>query len=551
MTTTLMPLPKQQFLSNLGTPLVGGKVYTYAAGTSNLKATYTDAAGTTPQPNPIPLNLRGEPAAPIFWSGNYKVEVRDLLDNVIYTVDNFNTDPANLWGLVNQLATTNAAALIGFLFPGTGAVLRTVSDELNEVLVNVKRFGAKGDGVTNDNPALLKAVQWAIDNLPAKLYFPKGTYLYTNLGNLAKTGLTLEGESDRGVVLKCTSTTAAHSALLLDAFASGSGTDPFIQRCNLRNITLEGNALTAKIIDAQGLARCNWQNVVVRTAEPTTGIGVHLRGVQLSTFTNLICSTDLDAMATKPREGLRLEEGRRAGVSVGNSSNNLFLSTYQEGMPIGIRILGGDQNTFVGGSPESNTVYGLLVGVGCRYNTFIGTSFESSASTADIGDGGISTQFINIYSSKAILLQGRGAKVSGGFFERIEIQAGATKNCIENVTFNHWASGAGGFYDSGTATEWKNLYDEDAAKFVYPLKDRTGIAVGATPFQWTNTTGQYVEVILQTGVVTQIRILRGTDSWLNPTAIPGKHLLAPTDIIEVSYSAAPGMSYVPHNGFQG
>jgi hypothetical protein len=42
MITTLMPLPKQQFLSAVGTPLVGGKVYTYAAGTNNPKPTYTE-----------------------------------------------------------------------------------------------------------------------------------------------------------------------------------------------------------------------------------------------------------------------------------------------------------------------------------------------------------------------------------------------------------------------------------------------------------------------------------------------------------------------------
>lgn len=144
-TTTLMPLPKQQFLSVLGTPLVGGKVYTYAAGTSNPKATYTDAAGTINQPNPIPLNVRGEPASPIYWSGNYRVEVHDLLDNLVYTVDNFNTDPAGLWDLVKSFG----ASLIGFIHSGLGAVARTVQDKLRDT-VNPKDFGAKCDGVTDD-----------------------------------------------------------------------------------------------------------------------------------------------------------------------------------------------------------------------------------------------------------------------------------------------------------------------------------------------------------------------------------------------------------------
>jgi hypothetical protein len=152
-TTSLMPLPKQQFLSAVGAPLVGGSIYTYAAGTNNPKATYTDSAGTVPQANPIPLNARGEPNSPIYWSGAYKVEVRDLLGNVVYTVDNFNTDPAGVWGFMTNLASTVGASLMGFLQAGAGAIKRTVQDKLRDTL-SAKDFGAKGDGVTDDFAAL-------------------------------------------------------------------------------------------------------------------------------------------------------------------------------------------------------------------------------------------------------------------------------------------------------------------------------------------------------------------------------------------------------------
>lgn len=76
---------KQQYFSNAGLPLVGGKLYTYIAGTTTPKLTYTDADGTNPNTNPIILDARGE--ATVFWSGSYKVELRDALDNVIWTVD--------------------------------------------------------------------------------------------------------------------------------------------------------------------------------------------------------------------------------------------------------------------------------------------------------------------------------------------------------------------------------------------------------------------------------------------------------------------------------
>lgn len=175
MFTSLMPNPKQQYFGNNGTPLPNGKVYTYAAGTSTPKQTFTDSAGTTPQANPIILNTRGEPANAIFWSGSYKVEVRDSLNNIIYTVDNYNTDPAGLWTLVATLLTSAGASMIGFIQAGAGAVLRTVLDKLRET-VSAMDFGMVADGVTDDLPAL---------NLAIASLSNQGTFVYPTAGRIS------------------------------------------------------------------------------------------------------------------------------------------------------------------------------------------------------------------------------------------------------------------------------------------------------------------------------------------------------------------------------
>lgn len=77
---------KQQYFNNAGDFLNGGKLYTYIAGTSTPKATYSDAAGTVPNTNPIILDTRGE--ALIYWAGSYKAVLTDSLGNIIWTVDN-------------------------------------------------------------------------------------------------------------------------------------------------------------------------------------------------------------------------------------------------------------------------------------------------------------------------------------------------------------------------------------------------------------------------------------------------------------------------------
>ena len=85
--TTLTPTPKQQFLDANGNPLSGGKVYTYAAGTTTPLVTYTDSSGSVPNTNPIILDSRGEAA---IWLGvaSYKLKLTTSTDVEIWTVDN-------------------------------------------------------------------------------------------------------------------------------------------------------------------------------------------------------------------------------------------------------------------------------------------------------------------------------------------------------------------------------------------------------------------------------------------------------------------------------
>lgn len=83
----VMPPGKQAYYRTDGTPLVGGRLRTFAAGTSTPKATFSDAAGTIANTNPVVLDARGE--ATVYWSGAYKVQLEDSLGAVIWTVDNF------------------------------------------------------------------------------------------------------------------------------------------------------------------------------------------------------------------------------------------------------------------------------------------------------------------------------------------------------------------------------------------------------------------------------------------------------------------------------
>lgn len=109
---TISPVPKLQFSDQNGAPLAGGLVYTYEAGTTNLRTTYTTAAETTPNPNPIVLDASGQ--ADIFLQAGlgYKFVLQNSLATTIWTVDNVTA--AGTMSLQNA----NAVAITGGTMAG-------------------------------------------------------------------------------------------------------------------------------------------------------------------------------------------------------------------------------------------------------------------------------------------------------------------------------------------------------------------------------------------------------------------------------------------------
>ena len=108
----LSPNPKQQFFDANGQPLVGGKVYTYAAGTTTPVVTYVDAAGVTTNTNPIILDSRGMANIWLDTTVSYKYAVFDALDVPIFTTDNI--------GVTLTTASFAAPPVIGSTTPNSG-----------------------------------------------------------------------------------------------------------------------------------------------------------------------------------------------------------------------------------------------------------------------------------------------------------------------------------------------------------------------------------------------------------------------------------------------
>lgn len=145
---TALPLPnaRTQFIDADGAPLVGGQVFTYIPGTMTGKTTWQDTDQTILNTNPIVLDDLG--SAAIWAVGAIRQIVYDALGNLIW-----DQVTSNVLDRVAAKDLSNAT----YLAPFTGAVSRGAISKLAD-WVSVKDFGAIGDGVTDDGPALTAAL---------------------------------------------------------------------------------------------------------------------------------------------------------------------------------------------------------------------------------------------------------------------------------------------------------------------------------------------------------------------------------------------------------
>jgi hypothetical protein len=111
------------------------RLFTYDAGTSTPRLTWSDAAESTPNANPIILDANGQ--AQIFYRGNYRLELRQpvaLGGAVIWSVDNFNIPDPNASSSIQFAAGSAASPSVRF----TGATTSGLySPAANEVAMSI------------------------------------------------------------------------------------------------------------------------------------------------------------------------------------------------------------------------------------------------------------------------------------------------------------------------------------------------------------------------------------------------------------------------------
>ena len=208
-------------------------------------------------------------------------------------------------------AITGGQAIIasGTTFP------RSPIDRFADV-VNVKDFGAVGNGAHDDTAAIQAAIDYAGGKVGGTVFFPAGTYIVHNPSPDRSSGfypkyfalympysnVRLAGAGIGVTKIKCKNTDASYGVLAMAVMPIVNGA-PQISNTSVLNMTLDGNSETFDLIKgvtrtpvvyAVGLRNSQFRNLVVMNSN-MYGIGLENGGHQnitIDTCTFIKCGRD-------------------------------------------------------------------------------------------------------------------------------------------------------------------------------------------------------------------------------------------------------------------
>ena len=282
---------------------------------------------------------------------------------------------------------------------------------VESLVLDVKDYGAKGDGVTNDAAAIKAAVDAAATG--GTVYFPAGTYKCTSdiaVGN----SVTLRGAGDLSIL------SFVASGLVYDG-DSGYLTEVGLHSLRIIRTRTAGAALRFKGGGSgTGVAHFNVSHIRVNS----TGEALLIDGSYIGTFVG--CYFMGSTVGIKVAfEGTRLVSGNNISFFGGESQGNGTAASLDS--PLGVNFYG---HAFEGSTTAGVDIFNDALGCG-----FYGCWFEGNASY-DLRVGKTSTRS---FGPAGIL-------VHGCFFED---GAGAKTNAVELIRGigldirGNWMSGYG------------------------------------------------------------------------------------------------------------
>jgi hypothetical protein len=358
-----------------------------------------------------------------------------------------------------------------------------------EDVVNVKDFGAVGDGVTDDNQAISDAIAYA-ESVNGSVYFPAGTYLYSGNYTVSDT-MEIRGAGSRLTLFKPTAGQAGWFLTIDDCWRQSSSTggeklvidngtydfDVVKSGVKLRGFTVVGDRDNASQSGIRTNDRCDqmtWYDVEVHQL---TGTGISLGNagtlplVRESAFYDIV----VRGCGGSSVEPFIINTGSGAG----DATNNLRFYNLSLVYNYSASILRGDNSThetrrlrffgFMLHGTGSGTPYGnanppaddLLKIQGNISDVYIG-GLNTNGSTDVSGTtyGTVRIQQLNSNTPDGVTIEGDTRSCSGHGY----IIENASRLTIRGLADAGSISGDEVRFEAGSLTSTTNVYDVSGAE---------------------------------------------------------------------------------------
>jgi hypothetical protein len=153
-----------QFFDNNGNPLSGGKLFTYAAGTTTNQATYTSSSGNTAHTNPIVLDSAGRVSGSSeVWLADgqrYKFLLKTSADVQLWSADNVSgiNDFSSIAPIVYN--ATGTGSNVAFTLASAPVSENTTSVYINGVYQQKNTYSVSGVTLTfSQAPPLTSTIE--------------------------------------------------------------------------------------------------------------------------------------------------------------------------------------------------------------------------------------------------------------------------------------------------------------------------------------------------------------------------------------------------------
>lgn len=275
-------------------------------------------------------------------------------------------------------------------WPGGGEVGRDAvlyESILNRKVINVVEYGAIGDGVTDDTPA----IQAAIDACPfgGRVYMPTPTTWYGITNLLTKANMTLEGPSMPGQSLLRLPGSTGHG---ITEKTVAQGNPSGASGLWLKNIRLHMNGTSGDGINlgfnvpgAQLNFLSGLENIRVSNASSGTGIKIFQNGAMCSYFDVGSCNVGIQTSGGgNVYRGLLAESNTLQDIIIGGTGDT-YSGIHTE--PIAhatesVKITGGANNIFgLNTTLSGNMTNIVLIATGAVQNKIVGGSVVAQGHT--------------------------------------------------------------------------------------------------------------------------------------------------------------------------